>query len=59
MRMLSQNPRSSFLVYMPASCDPVRNCAVIGAIFLDPKIAGLSWCTIPGVSVYQESFDPY
>ena len=55
IRILSQNPQSSHPVYMPASCYPMRGCAVIGVTFLGPNTAGLAWCSIPGVGVYQES----
>ena len=53
-RMLSQNQRSSLLVCMPASCYPMRDCAVFGVTFLGPSRAALSWCTRPGMIVYQE-----
>ena len=55
IKILSQKLLSSLLVYIPASWDPGKEWTATGETSLGPNTAGLSWSTIPGVSVHHES----
>ena len=55
IKILSQKLLSSLLVNIPASWDPGKEWTATGETSLGPNTAGLSWCTMPGVSVYHES----
>ena len=52
-KILSEKLLSLLLVYIPASWDPGKTNT--GETSLGPNTAGLSWCTMPGVSVYHVS----
>ena len=42
-------------MYSPACWEPGKEWTATGETSLGPNTAGISWCTMPGVSVYQES----